>query len=65
MLTKCLFKKICCSTQLKCKPYTQWQILGEAIEAVTSGPLEDTAYSFILLSMFFRSHYEVGTNMAY
>ena len=40
----------------------QLWILGEASEAVASGPpFENTAFSFILLYMFFRDYYEVGT----
>ena len=41
--------------------HRQWWILGEANEAVGSGPLENSTYSFISLQMFFRDQYAVGT----
>ena len=48
-------------------PCKQWWILGEANESVASGspflggPLENSTYSFILLQVFCRNYYEVGT----
>ena len=63
-----------CTDQAASMGGCQWWILGEANEAVASGPpffggphldfrgpFENSTYSFSLLQMFFRDHYEVGT----